>query len=258
MATIKPKFNERLYEFCVNADLVTNLGALIAGYLPGIPSPQEEGKWGWDAKIPMPALGRTFLLQYKIAKRTTARAGPNVKFWDTYGDEYYRFNLHRDAAGAYTQHQLLLNAQGGGVEALYCAPMFHAHGDLVASMQAQTVLDDSALIPLASLGPASAGAAHSVSYPADSSKGAPTLHSEPRRGERLRWEELSQRQSTPSALDEEAFGTLSESIINPRRRRKRRDREFRAEDPRAEAYLRASAAAFDEVGATLVVLPQGE
>lgn len=58
----------------------------------------------------MPAFGLTFLLQYKVARRTTARAGANAKFWGVYNAEYYRFTLHRDATGSYTQHQLLLDA----------------------------------------------------------------------------------------------------------------------------------------------------
>ena len=83
MATHKPRFNERLYEFCINYELVVNGGALIAGYVPGIPSPQDEATLGWDARVPMPTFGQTFLLQYKIARRTTARAGANAKFWES-------------------------------------------------------------------------------------------------------------------------------------------------------------------------------
>jgi hypothetical protein len=41
----------------------------------------------------VPRFGQTFLLQYKVARRTTARAGANAKFWDVYGDECYRFTL---------------------------------------------------------------------------------------------------------------------------------------------------------------------
>jgi hypothetical protein len=106
VATIRPGFNERLYEFCVNFDLVSSLGALIAGYVPGIPSPQDESELGWDAEVSIPTFGATFLLQYKVAKRTTARAGANARFWDCYGDDYFRFPLHRDANGAYSQYQL--------------------------------------------------------------------------------------------------------------------------------------------------------
>jgi hypothetical protein len=256
MATIKSEFNERLYEFCVNFELVSSAGALIAGYIPGIPSPQDEADLGWDAAVPMPTYGQTFLIQYKVGRRTTARAGANAKFWDVFGDEYYRFGLHRDVSGGYTQHQLLLDANAIGVEPLYCAPPMHRRGELVRALQAGTVVDGSALIPVATLGPAASGLPHSVTYPVDELRGPPTLHSEPRRGERLRWEDLRRSQlERRRPLDEATFDELSAVVLDRRPRRRRKERTIRAEDPRAASFLRAAAVAQDELGATLVVLP---
>lgn len=257
MATIKSEFNERLYEFCVNFELVSSAGALIAGYIPGIPSPQDEADLGWDAEVSMPMFGQTFLLQYKVSRLTTARAGANARFWDVYDDEYYRFGLHRDASGDYTQHQMLLDANDAGVKPLYCAPLMRSRGELVDALRAATVIEQSALIPVATLGPAAGGTAHSVTYPVDELSGDPTLHSEPHRGERVRWEDLRRAQpERRRRLDEAAFDALSASILERKRRRKRKERVIRAEDPRAAAYLRASAIALDELGATLVLLPE--
>jgi hypothetical protein len=256
VATIKSEFNERLYEFGVNFELVTSLGALIAGYIPGIPSPQDETELGWDAEVELPAFGQTFLLQYKVARRTTARAGANTKFWDVYNAEYYRFSLHRDVAGSYTQHQLLLDAHVIGVEPLYCAPLMHRRGDLVRALQSRTLIQRSALIPVATLGPATPGVPHSVTYPVDEVDGQPTLHSEPHRGERLGWEDLQRsRAEARRALDERVFDDFSSVVLERRRRRRRKERTIRAEDPRAASYLRAAAVAHDELGATLVVVP---
>lgn len=257
MATIKSEFNERLYEFCVNFQLVSSAGAFIAGYIPGIPSPQDEADLGWDARVSMPMFGQTFLFQYKVSRRTTARAGPNAKFWDVYGADYYRFGLHPDKSGAYTQHQLLLDANAAGVEPLYCAPLMLGRGELVDALRSGTVIDRSALIPVATLGPAAPGTTHSVTYPADELAGGPTLHSEPRRGERVNWEELrGSRPERRRRLDEAMFEEFSANVIERTRRRKRKERVIRAEDPRAAAYLRASAIALDELRATLVVLPE--
>lgn len=256
MATIKPGFNERLYEFCVNFELVTSVGALIAGYLPGIPSPQDESELGWDAEIVMPSFGVTFLLQYKVAKRTTAKAGANARFWDCYEDEYYRFPLHRDANGAYTQHQLLLEATTPGVQAVYCAPLMHGRGELVDAIRAGSVVERSALITVESLGPATSGGPHSVTYPVDEVMGEPTLHSDPKRGERLKRQDFERlRAESGRRLDAEAFDQFSGSVLEKKPRRRRRERKIRAEDSVAGAYLRASAVAFDELNATLVVLP---
>jgi hypothetical protein len=190
VATIKAGFNERIYEFCVNFELVSSIGALIAGYVPGIPSPQDEADLGWDAAVSLPAFGTTFLLQYKVAKRTTARAGANARFWDVYDDEYFRFILHRDAAGNYAQHQLLLNADATGAQALYCAPLMHTRGDLVHATRIGKVIERSTLIPVADLGPAVGFGPHSVSYPVDERSGLPTLHSEPSRGKRVKLDDL--------------------------------------------------------------------
>src|SRR5688572_11892207 len=145
MPAIRPEFNERLYEFCVNYELVSSIGALIAGYVPGVPSPQDEADLGWDAEISIPSHGRTFLLQYKVARLTKSRAGANARFWDVYDAEYYRFGLHRDAMGAWTQHELLLEAAGPAVEPLYCAPQIHTRGALVDALQRGAVLESSAL-----------------------------------------------------------------------------------------------------------------
>jgi hypothetical protein len=254
MATYKPQFNERLYEFCFNYELVSKAGALIAGYAPGIPSPQDEAELGWDAEVPMPAFGRTFLLQYKNARRTTARAGANGRFWDMYASEYWRFPLHRDAAGGFTQHQLLLDAVAAAVEPLYCAPMLHARGDLVQALRTGTVAENSAMIPVSPLGPVPDGGPHSVTFPTDGAAGAPTLHSEPRRGERVRWDALRSRTEV-RPLESDAFHLFADVTLKRRSRRRRRERAIEAEDPRAYAFLRASAVARDELGATLVVLP---
>jgi hypothetical protein len=256
VATIRPGFNERLFEFCVNFELVASLGALIAGYVPGIPSPQDEADLGWDAEVPMPAFGSTFLLQYKVAARTTARAGANARFWDCYGEDYYRFALHRDVTGAYMQHQLLLDADGSGTQALYCAPLMHGRGDLVRAMRGGAVVDRSVLVPVASLGPALHGQPHSVTYPVNESAGQPTLHSDPKRGERLKKPDLEvSRAERRRELRSSEFDEISGRILEKKSRRRRREREIRAEDPVAGAFLRASAVAFDELGATLIVLP---
>jgi hypothetical protein len=255
MATLKPQFNERLYEFCVNYELVAGAGALIAGYAPGIPSPQDEADLGWDAHVHMPTYGRTFLLQYKISRKTTARFSANAKFWDVHGDEYWRFPLHRDAEGKLTQHQLLLDAAAPDVAPLYCAPLMHTRGELVDALRTGAVLDRSALIPVPALGPAADPGPHSVTYPANDALGVPVLHSEPRRGERLPWRELRSR-SERRILRPDDFDRIADTIIERRPRRRRRERTIAADDPRAYAFLRASAVALDELGATLVVLPE--
>jgi hypothetical protein len=256
MATIKSEFNERLYEFGVNFELVSSLGALIAGYVPGIPSPQDESELGWDADVAIPAFGQTFLLQYKVARRTTARAGANAKFWDVYAGEYYRFPLHRDMAGNYAQHQLLLDAHATGVEPLYCAPLMHRRGDLVHALQTGTLVQRSALIPVATLGPAIAGLPHSVTYPVEDLHGPPTLHSAPQRGQRLDWEDLrTDRAERRRSLDRTVFDEFSAVVLESKTRRRRKERTIRADDPQAASFLRAAAVAHDELGATLVVLP---
>ncbi|MCW3101338.1 MAG: putative Adenylosuccinate lyase [Chthonomonadaceae bacterium] len=255
MATIKPEFNERLYEFCVNFQIVATAGALIAGYVPGIPSPQDEALLGWDAAVPMPAYGHTFLLQYKVSRKTTARASANAKFWDVYGTEYWRFPLHRDGDGAYTQHQLLLDAHDVGVEPLYCAPLVHGRGELVKSLQDGSLMEQSCLIPVATLGQPAHGGPHSVTYPHDEAAGQPTLHSEPRNGGRVRWDEFQRSPERRRRLEPQTFESLSESLLRRRRRRRRRERVIDAPDDAARAFLRASAVALDELGATLVVIP---
>jgi hypothetical protein len=256
MATLGPGFNERLYEFCVNFELVASVGALIAGYVPGIPSPQDESDLGWDAEVPMPAFGATFLLQYKVAKRTTARTGANARFWNVYGAEYYRFSLHRDADGAYTQHQLLLHAGTRGAQALYCAPRMHDRGEVVDALRTGDVVNRSALIDVESLGPADAEGPHSVSYPVDETQGVPTLHSDPKRGKGLKRDDLERLRSTGRRrLSAAAFDEISSLSLEKKTRRRRKEREIRADDPVAAAYLRASAVALDELNATLMVLP---
>jgi hypothetical protein len=259
LATLKPEFNERLYEFCVNYELVAEAGALIAGYAPGIPSPQDESELGWDAEVSMPSFGQTFLLQYKIARRTTAKAGANARFWDVYGSEYWRFSLHRDSDGTFVQHQLLLDAEATGVTPLYCAPLVHGRGELVAALRTGRVVGVSALIPVASLGPALGRGPHSVTYPTDETSGDPALHSDPHRGRRVSWDEVRDSRPEPRhSLEPDFFDQVSSSILERRPRRRRRERIVEAEDPRAHAFLRASAVAHDELGATLVVIPDVE
>ncbi len=174
------------------------MGAFIAGYIPGVPSPQDEADLGWDAAVPLPAFGRLLLLQYKVANLTSARDGANARFWDVHGAEYYRFPLRRDAHGQYTQHRLLLDAAQFGATSLYGAPLVHTRGELVRALQDRALLTRSALIAVDSLGPASGVSAHSVTYPADQTAGYPTLHSEPRRGTRIDARELRTASSTPS------------------------------------------------------------
>lgn len=256
MGTIRCGFSERLYEFCVNYELVQTVGALIAGHVPGIPSPQEEAELGWDASFAFPTLGQVFLIQYKVARLTTARWGANAKFWDTYGSPYFRFPLHRDSAGAYTQHAALLDADClPGVQAVYCAPLLHRQDALAGALATSTVLERSAVIPVGPLGPVAAGAPHSVTYPAHDATGPPTLHSEPRRARKTTFDELRREGDLHRVeLTEDVFDEFSALVLERKPRRRRTERAVSARDPRAAAFLRASVVARDELGADLVVI----
>jgi hypothetical protein len=132
----------------------------------------------------------------------------------------------------------------------------HGRGELVGAVRASAVVERSALIPVASLGPAPFGGPHSVTYPINELVGEPILHSDPKPGERLKKQDLERlRTESRRHLDTATFQHLSELVLEKKPRRRRREREIRAEDPAAAAYLRASAVAMDELGATLVVLP---
>ncbi len=153
-------------------------------------------------------VGLTYLLQYKVSRYTTKLAGGNSKFWHAHGQPYYRFPLHVDRFGDYTQHQLLLDAAALGVEPVYCAPRFFETRELVAALQGGAVILRSELIPVTSLGPVASDQPHSVTYPADRSAGPPQVHSQPRRGRRL--ERLGDEDGqTRVSLDESLFYELS-------------------------------------------------
>ena len=152
---------------------------------------------------------RPFSFSTRFRKRTTARAGANARFWDCYGDNYFRFPLHRDASGAYSQHELLLDANMAGVQVLYCAPLMHGRGELVGAVRTSAVVDRSALIPVASLGPASFGGPHSVTYPVNELVGEPSCIRIRSRGERSRKQDLERlRAESRRHLDTAAFQQL--------------------------------------------------
>ena len=162
-------------------------------------------------------VGLTYLLQYKVSRYTTKLAGGNSKFWHAHGQPYYRFPLHVDRFGDYTQHQLLLDAAALGVEPVYCAPRFFETRELVAALQGGAVILRSELIPVTSLGPVASDQPHSVTYPADRSAGPPQVHSQPRRGRRL--ERLGDEDGqTRVSLDESLFYELSARVVERRRR----------------------------------------
>src|SRR5690242_9015821 len=58
---MEPRIHERQYEFAVNFELTTALGAI-----PIIPSTKAEAKLGWDAKFDL-GTGWLYHLQYKVA-----------------------------------------------------------------------------------------------------------------------------------------------------------------------------------------------
>lgn len=85
---------------------------------------------------------------------------------------------------------------------------------------------------------------------------SPTLHWEPKRGERLKRPDLERlRDESRRQIGTATFQGFSELVLEKKPKRRRREREIRAEDPICAAYLRASAVAFDELRATLIVLP---
>jgi hypothetical protein len=72
-----PDFGERQFEFSVNFELTTSLGAMLIGGAPTIPTTNQEAKKGYDALFKL-GTGYVYHLQYKLARYASRRTPKNV------------------------------------------------------------------------------------------------------------------------------------------------------------------------------------
>lgn len=118
-----------------------NWGALAAA--PVLPSLQQEANVGWDVHLPL--LATDFYYQFKVSKRMIGR---NARFRanGTYDSPYYQLDLHRRDFNR--QHRTLWHHAQSHPNTYYVAPELETADDFSEAFLANTITENSRLIPL--------------------------------------------------------------------------------------------------------------
>ena len=149
MAIFYPGISERVFEFGFNAEYCAKNKAVLAG-CPYIPTQNQEKRLGYDVKfkITKGALVTPLYLQHKVSRYVDKRVGSNKKYYDAVNGPYFAFMLDKD------QYNLIHRAsQKKGRQFYYCAPSFTSRKDMDVHYSADTVVNNSVWIDVASSDP---------------------------------------------------------------------------------------------------------
>lgn len=131
----KSQYSEKFYEFAVNHELLNKM--VIDIY---IPSQSEEALLGWD--IGFTDYKQLYFFQYK----TVSEYDRIPRYLSTHA---FRFQLHKDTKGKFTQNNHLCNLNKMGFIAGYVVPNFTELSNLRKHIKKARVLSNSFLmIPL--------------------------------------------------------------------------------------------------------------
>lgn len=111
---MRPHISEFSFGYALTSELVSRFNIRSVG-APFFPSLLEEGKLGYDVKIP----GVPLFLQFKLADPMVRG---NSREAELLGTPYYRMHLR---GGTSQQHELLVRLQRRGSDVYYAAPEFH-------------------------------------------------------------------------------------------------------------------------------------
>ena len=139
---VRAQFSEFSYGFAFTHELVNHFPGLTVA--PRFPSLVEEGKAGYDMK--MPIRGVPMYFQYKLSDFLK---GHSAKYWNQYGNYHYRF--HVTPLNISSQHKLLKELADLGEEVYYVAPCFYEVGDFNAAYRDDRIGTSSVCVPVKKL-----------------------------------------------------------------------------------------------------------
>ena len=139
---VRAQFSEFSYGFAFTHELVNHLPGLTVA--PQFPSLVEEGKVGYDMKVPV--WGIPMFFQYKLSEFLK---GHSARYWNHYGGCHYRF--HATALKRSSQHKLLKDLADSGAEVLYVAPCFNDAGDFNSAYRDNRIGIRSVCVPVKKL-----------------------------------------------------------------------------------------------------------
>jgi hypothetical protein len=214
---VSPGFSERTFEFCYNAEYCQINAALLATH-PHIPSQRAEKDLGYDVefKINNGHYTRSLFLQHKVSSFAEVRAGRNALFYAAHGQPYFRFPVDNE------QHNVLCELSRTKGNAFYCSPRFHLSHELETNFRRASIASNAILLDPLDIGVIADNERHNITY--DALGQNPTLHSEPRRFQRVygggkeNAPELRQQPITAAYVQ-----SLSDELV-----RRTRDSKFRA------------------------------
>lgn len=151
---MKPDISEFSYAYALTSEFVRIFGLKSVG-APVFPSLQQEGRLGYDVKIP----GIPLFLQFKLSDYMT-RASANQA--DVLGVPHYRMHLrplrHSD------QHELLRDLEATDQLVYYAAAGFHTPGELNLAYDDGMVVERSAFWAPSAIGPLPDANDHYVAF----------------------------------------------------------------------------------------------
>lgn len=154
---MRPQFSEFSYGFALSREMM-NLPDFTG--TPLLPSTREEGKLGFDLKIPKS--GYPMFLQFKLADYLKR---PNSKYIKdgSYDEPYYRvavYNRNRSR-----QHNILWDLAHKGEQVFYAAPAFHTQNDFDKNFTSNGIYKGSAFFNLCDLPKLEDNLDHDIVFP---------------------------------------------------------------------------------------------
>ena len=120
---MKPTISEFSYGFALTNEICNELSSLGFSGAPLLPNLRQEGKLGYDAKIPLK--GFPIFIQFKLSDFMSNR---RAKEWNEYNSPYFRVHLHNRRHS--NQHNLLQKLAQEGNYVCYVSPLFTKYTEL--------------------------------------------------------------------------------------------------------------------------------
>ncbi|MGA8222432.1 MAG: hypothetical protein WB780_12320 [Candidatus Acidiferrales bacterium] len=153
---MRSELSEFSYGFAITAELRDRFSPMIIE-APVFPTLREEAELGWDMRFPI--VGASMFVQFKVADVLTRASAAE---WNFYNASYYRFPMHRLSKS--DQHNRLRSLATEQPLVFYVAPRFSRLHEFNQWYVSDSVIQESAWIPLLSLPTISDDQQHHISY----------------------------------------------------------------------------------------------
>lgn len=167
---MKANYSELQFTYSIVREL-EDMGAWLGG--PFFPTQRQEAHLGYDVRF-----AKDFVALFIQFKRSKMLTQSNAAQWETFGRNYFRFNIYPDNFSP--QHNNLVQLARNDVRnrVYYCAPLFVELDELMEYYRVHTVCEHSVLVDCCSLPTIGGNDKHCICYANDPLRGY--MYSEPK------------------------------------------------------------------------------